>query len=257
MVNDNYIIAVISDIHGNSWALEAVLRDIKQRHIDKIVNLGDSLYGPLDPAGTFEQITDAGIISISGNEDEILFKSSEEYNVIVNFVKNRLTEAQLNWLKELPDLLVIEDEMILFHGSPTEKQRHFLEIPGYGSLSYRSDKEIEQELSRIKQPIVLCGHSHLPDLRRFSNGRIVLNPGSVGLQAFIDDHPEQHYVENGSPHARYSILKKRGQRWLFEKVDVPYDWETASRVALNNGRLDWADWLRTGRVSAEFSCCVS
>jgi 3',5'-cyclic AMP phosphodiesterase CpdA len=45
-------IALISDIHGNSWALDAVLEDINQRGIDQIVNLGDCVYGPLDPAGT-------------------------------------------------------------------------------------------------------------------------------------------------------------------------------------------------------------
>ncbi len=62
-------IAIQSDIHGNSWALEVVLRDLEGRGPDLIVNLGDSLYGPLDPMGTFDIIRSLPIVSIAGNED--------------------------------------------------------------------------------------------------------------------------------------------------------------------------------------------
>ena len=54
-------IAFLSDIHGNSWALKAVLNDIKQRGITEIYDLGDSLYGPLDPKGTFHLLLDWNI----------------------------------------------------------------------------------------------------------------------------------------------------------------------------------------------------
>lgn len=53
-MKDGEKIAVISDIHGNKWALKEVINDIKERNIDTIFNLGDSLYGPLDPVSTYD-----------------------------------------------------------------------------------------------------------------------------------------------------------------------------------------------------------
>lgn len=57
-------IAVISDIHGNSFALEAVKVDIERRRVDRVVNVGDSVFGPLDPAGTADQLLEMDCISI-------------------------------------------------------------------------------------------------------------------------------------------------------------------------------------------------
>ena len=65
-------VAVLSDIHGNRWALAAVLDDIGRRGITRLLNLGDSLYGPLDPAGTAALLLGLDCLSIRGNEDRIL-----------------------------------------------------------------------------------------------------------------------------------------------------------------------------------------
>jgi len=245
----NNDIAVISDIHGNSWALKAVLKDIKNRNIDTIVNLGDCVYGPLDPAGTMRMIMESGMLSVSGNEDEILFDSPNRSKETVNFVKDKLNMEQLDWLRKLPDKICLNDEILLFHGSPVCKREFLLNDICLDELQCRSDREIKLSLQDIDQSIILCGHTHLPDLRRYSSGRIIMNPGSVGLQAYTDDNPVRYFVQNGSPYARYSILKKRDERWIIKKVELYYDWKTASRTALRNGRLDWADWLTTGKVS--------
>ena len=68
----NASIAVLSDIHGNRWALEAVLADIQHRGVDELMNIGDSLYGPLDPAGTAEILLPLNIPTVRGNEDRII-----------------------------------------------------------------------------------------------------------------------------------------------------------------------------------------
>src|SRR5262245_21474129 len=65
--------AVIADVHANTWALEAALEDIRRRGIARIVNLGDCVYGSLDPAGTAERLMDTRIISIAGNQDRDVF----------------------------------------------------------------------------------------------------------------------------------------------------------------------------------------
>jgi hypothetical protein len=80
------------------------------------------------------------------------------------------------------------------------------------------------------------------------SGQMVVNPGSVGLQAFTDDYPVAHAIEAGSPHARYAILSRQRSIWQVEHVAVVYDWKHAAEVAARNGRLDWAQWLKTGRA---------
>jgi hypothetical protein len=79
-------------------------------------------------------------------------------------------------------------------------------------------------------------------------GRLVLNPGSVGLQAYDDAHPHPHVIENGSPHARWALAERASHGWRVELHAVAYDWEAAARRAEANRRPDWADALRTGYV---------
>jgi len=81
---------------------------------------------------------------------------------------------------------------------------------------------------------------------RLSDGRLVVNPGSVGLQAYDDDHPHPHIVENGLPHASYAMLTRRPAGWQVELRRVPYDHDDAARRADEGGRPEWARALRTG-----------
>ena len=73
-----------------------------------------------------------------------------------------------------------------------------------------------------------------------------MNPGSVGLQAYEDTTPWQHYVETGSPHARYAILERHKGTWKAEHRAVPYDWHSAAKTAAGNDRPDWAHAITTG-----------
>jgi hypothetical protein len=76
----------------------------------------------------------------------------------------------------------------------------------------------------------------------------IANPGSVGLQAYDDAHPWPHVVETGSPQARYAIVDDAGGAWRVSLRTADYDFEPAARRAEANGRGDWADALRSGRV---------
>src|SRR5712691_2020292 len=109
-------LAVIADIHGNRWALEAVLQDIDRRGIQQIVNLGDHLTGPLDPAGTADLLIDLGMLSVCGNDDRVLFSPAEELSASQTYTREQLTEAHLHWLRALPDTAVAADELFVCHG---------------------------------------------------------------------------------------------------------------------------------------------
>jgi hypothetical protein len=87
---------------------------------------------------------------------------------------------------------------------------------------------------------------------RLASGLLIVNPGSVGLPAYDDDHPYPHSsfhrIETGSPDARYAIAEKRDGQWLCELVSVHYDHESAAQQADQRDRPDWAHALRTGRM---------
>lgn len=247
---NDFKIAVLSDIHGNSLALKEVLRDIKNRDITNIVNLGDSLYGPLDPAETAELLIEMNITSVSGNEDRILIEETNagHNSPSLQFTKNLLAESHKEWLLSLPLTKVFLDEILLFHGTPSNDHEYLLHKICNGRLTLCDEEEIIKKLKCVEQKIILCGHDHTPNLITLSDGRLILNPGSVGCPAYFDDSAPVHAVETGSPFARYSIISKINSDLFVENIALPYDWNSAAELALQNGRVDWVSWLKYGRT---------
>lgn len=241
-------IAVISDIHGNNLALEAVLQDISRRGIDTIFNLGDSLYGPLDPLGTFKQLIKHKMVHILGNCDRMLLEPVHYSSAsTLQDVKRILTKEHLNWLKQHPTKVVIDD-ILLCHGTPDSDDIYLLEEMTEVGGILKSPTEIMESIQNVEQSVILCGHSHIPRIVYLPNGKLVVNPGSVGLPAYKDDIPIPHKMESGSPNANYTVMKRESNQWLIEQINVPYDWERASKVAIQNNRKDWAKSLRSGRA---------
>lgn len=241
-------IAIISDIHGNNLALKAVLQDITSRGIDKIVNLGDSLFGPLDPLGTYKQLIKYKMVHIMGNCDRILLEPvNNSPQTTLYQIKQVLTEEHLNWIKQLPSSVVIDD-ILLCHGTPDSDEAYLLEEMTEAGGILKSPLEIMESLQHVEQSVILCGHSHIPRIVYLPNGKLIVNPGSVGLPAYKDDLPIPHKMESGSPYANYTIMKKESNQWLIEQINVPYDWEGASKVAIQNNRIDWAKSLISGRA---------
>jgi len=243
-------IAVLSDIHGNILALKAVLEDINKRNIKSILNLGDSLYGPLDPIGTADILIELNIPSICGNEDRVLLVQSDkdlENNPSLSYVLGLIDSKILKWI-EKQQKLVEYDDIILFHGTPENDSEYFIEKVTKNGVKIKSNLELEAQISRFKQNIILCGHSHVPRSIYLQNGKLIINPGSVGLPAYTDFYPYPHNMETYTPYARYSIISKNEIQWWIEDISVPYDWEKAASIARENGRPDWANWLKHGRI---------
>ncbi|OEK09562.1 hypothetical protein A8C32_12730 [Flavivirga aquatica] len=241
-------IAIISDIHANSWALKEVLRDIETKKIDTVLNLGDSLYGPLDPKGTFELLLENNTKSISGNQDRFIIENVHNTTNIstLEYVKSSLGNDSINWLKELPFDLT-HNNIYCCHGNPVNDSISLLERINTDYVGVQTNDEIEITLSNIKENIVVCGHSHLARMVKTKN-KTIINPRSIGLPAYNDDLPIPHKMESLSPHAKYAILKINTNEINVELISVDYDFEAAARAAEKNNRNDWAKWIRTGRV---------
>lgn len=242
-------IAVISDVHGNRWALEAVLDDVDRRAPDGLLDLGDSVYGPLDPGGCAAMLMERRIPSVCGNEDRVILESpAGSDSATLVYTRSCLSSEQRRWLERLPAVANVSSELFCCHGSPERDDEYLLEDVSRRGVALRPAEELTRRLAVVHRPVVLCGHSHFPRTIGLQDGRLIVNPGSVGLPAYRDAVPVPHAMETGSPHARYAILEKSGAGWRVELVSVPYDWEAASLAAAANGRADWAEWLRTGRA---------
>lgn len=243
-------IAVISDIHGNSCALQAVLKDLEKQQIETVLNLGDSLYGPLNPEETFKLIAGHNMISISGNQDRFILETGEkrgELNPTLAFVLNSLPEEALDWLKTLEPNKVWR-YMYLCHGNFEQDDTPLIEKFENRKVVHKSQSELEDETKNVKQDIILCGHTHVPKVLKLSaSGKCMINPGSVGLAAYDDETPFYHRMESGSPLTKYVVIElERSQVVSITQRHIKYDHEQAAQQAEKNGRSDWARWIRTG-----------
>lgn len=239
--------ATVSDIHGNLPALEAVIDDIGARGVARVVNLGDSLSGPLWPVETAERLMALGWPTLAGNhERQLLTLSQQEMGQTDAATAARLTAPILDWMRSLPSSLDLGDDVLLCHGTPASDRTYWLHKGRRGAMREASEDEIAGDATR--HALALCGHTHLPRRVSLADGRQVANPGSVGLPAYEDDLPSYHVVETGTPHARYLIAEQREGRWVVELHAVAYEHELSARRAEANGRPSWAHALRTGRV---------
>ena len=244
------IFAAIADVHGNCAALEAVLADIHGQGITDIVNLGDCLSGPLEAGRTADLLGLLNAPTVRGNHDRYLIENPA--NAMPSWevhAFSQLASRHLQWLKTLPFSLVYRDEAFLCHATPQSDSIYWLEqVSSEGHIFLKSLEEIEALAEGVEQSLILCGHSHIPRAVQLSDGRLIVNPGSVGCPAYSDDLPYAHKVETGHALASYAILEKTGSGWVPQFRTVPYDHMAMSRLAIDNGRGDWGVALATGRA---------
>jgi predicted phosphodiesterase len=246
---DDGRLAVLADIHGSVWALEAVLADIQRREIAAVVVLGDSLYGQIEPAATADVLMERALPSLCGNSDRILYEPAfPSPSPTLEYTRAALAERHLAWLRTRPATRTLLDEVLLCHGTPDSDETYLLEEPTpFGSV-LREPAAFAASLRAVAASVVYCAHSHVPCVVVVLGGPVIVNPGSVGAPASTEDVPFPYPMESGSPHARYAILARdqsdataAGERSprRAEVVAVPYPWEKAAAVARAHGRPDW------------------
>ncbi|QKS71143.1 metallophosphoesterase family protein [Paenalkalicoccus suaedae] len=180
-------IAVISDIHGNMHALQAVLADIKSQYIDEIVVLGDLAFRGPHPNECVDLVKKHARYVIKGNADEWAVRGIHEGEVPEHvldgmrteqaFTHSQLTEENLTYLHSLPETLELpltnKKQLFVFHATPDSL---FEVVPSDAS----NEKLLKLIASNERANLFAYGHIHVAHQRTI-NGKLVFNTGSVGL----------------------------------------------------------------------------
>jgi predicted phosphodiesterase len=242
--------AAIADVHGNHLALEAVLADIRAQGVSEIVNLGDMASGPLDARRTMDALMALDAVHVLGNHDRWLIdRPVEKMGSWERPAYAQLDSSHLDWLRTVPMTRVYRDQAFLCHATPADDNVYWLEaVKPDGSVTMAPLEVIEKEAVGISQSLILCGHTHVARAVRLGDGRLVVNPGSVGGPGFSYNVPYPHMIEAGTPDARYAILELRSESWSVTFRHVPYDNEAMAALARRNGDAEFASALATGWV---------
>jgi predicted phosphodiesterase len=241
-------IAVIADVHGNAVALKAVLAHIRASAPDQIVNLGDLVSGPFDPAQSADLQVALECLTIAGNHERQLLEGG--MGISDAFAKPLLTKSHFDWIASLPKSLALADgQVFACHGSPAGGDLEYLledVRSGYPILD-TEDAIVARLKGMGNASVVLCGHTHIPRIVA-ARGVLIVNPGSVGMPGYRDNCPTPHVMEAGAPHARYAFLERLADGWTAEPRAVPYNFEEAALQAERAGRDAVAFSIRTGRM---------
>ncbi|MFC3625567.1 metallophosphoesterase family protein [Vogesella amnigena] len=240
--------AVLSDIHGNLPALQAVLADMHARGVQHALNLGDILSGPLWPTETADLLMGLNLPTVAGNhERQLLACQQRPGGPSDQYAYEQTSPLQRAWLASLPRALQLGDVQ-LTHGTPHSDLQYLLDDIAAANLVPASTATVAGRLGPSAATLVLCGHSHMPRILQLPGGPLLLNPGSVGLPAYEDHDGGYHRVQTGVPHASYAIVERVAGGWQLQLLRIVYDWSLAAQQALRNGRPDWAAWLQSGMV---------
>ena len=235
-------VAVISDIHGNRLALEAVLDDIARRGVDATFNLGDLVSGPLEPNWVADILMDLDVPTVRGNHERMLIDNPpERLGPVDRFAQEQKESRHRGWINSLPASMSLLDDVFLCHGTPTSDDETWLDNFWDGRTVVTPDEAtVAAKAEGFDYPVLLCGHTHIPRAVRLRDGRLIVNPGAVGIQ-----------FNHGSPDARYATIERRDGKYYPSLHAVPYDHFAAARQAEANGFPRWREALVTGWVGAE------
>jgi predicted phosphodiesterase len=227
-----------------------VLADIKSRGIKDIINLGDHFFGALEPEAVAGILRKNPMLCISGNTDrEILQSTDTDFTKEgMDRVKADLSHESTAWLRTLPKTTTHDGLFFVCHGTPESDDEYLLEKVTANGVFVHNDEDLIECTKHIKERIILCGHSHVNRVIYLSNDKIILNPGSVGLPAYLGNGEYRFAMESNTPHAKYAIVHAGGGNINIEQVLCTYNWRQASEATRKNGNDKWANFLLYGRM---------
>ena len=239
-------LAVLADVHGNLHALEAVLNDVYKHDVDGFIVAGDLTGGP-QSQDVVDRLRSLNAHTIRGNREEYLlafdsgtapahWHSSAQWAVL-RWEYGHLNRTTLDWITSLPGQRVWTSgsaaPMRIVHGSPQsaseslypdDKADFDVFLEAAFPVPDRDPTRLKALLALLVEPVLVCAHTHIP-WKQVQNGRLVVNPGSVGAPL------------NGDIRAQYALLDWQGGRWVANHRAVPYDLDRVRKAFRDSGFL--------------------
>ena len=242
-------VAILSDVHGNLEALNAVRAALKKERPDHVVIAGDHVLNGPDPAGVVDALRDmeaSGATIVQGNTDVAVadFDYSaanpsfndgvpDIFRAAAEWAHDALGDERVAWLRRLPSerRLMLDDTMLLAcHASPGSQTQGF---------DMQLDPSVVYErLSRTDARLICCGHTHLPEIRDFG-WKMIINAGSVG------------YIFDGEPTASWALVEVDGDEVTAEIRRTEFDtMAVANAISARGlaGDVYRAATVRTGKL---------
>lgn len=224
-------IAVVSDIHGNLTALEAVIADLRKEAPDLVLQGGDLAYGGCHAAEVMDRVAELGWPGVLGNTDEVLWDTEPLIYMLETAPKLRsllrmiqqcargtrdlVGESRLQVLRRMPLELRYEN-MVLLHASPGNLWKSPMESA--------DEEALERVYGALRVKTVVYGHIHKPFVRHL-RAFTVCNSGSVGMPY------------DGDPRASYLILD--GERAEIRRVEYDVSKEVDRLLKSNYPFKEW------------------
>jgi putative phosphoesterase len=200
-------IAVLSDIHGNLLALDAVMTDVEAQHPDEVWCGGDLAWGGPWASDCIARVRDAGWPTVRGNTDvwiagdpQTIEDESQRAEMRALAAQHDISEDDAAWLIDLPLGHAAPGSILLVHGTP--------QSPFEAPMPDAPSGEFAPYLGEAA--IIVYGHVHKAFVRRLSDGTIVCNPGSVGFPQDAET-------------ASYLLIDLEGPEWVLRIRRVPFD----------------------------------
>lgn len=214
-------IAVLSDVHGNAAALEAVRREVRASAPDAVLVAGDLVMNGPEPGAALDGIRELeaeGALVVQGNTDIAVADFDyaaafpwftdgppDAFRSAAEWAHDALDDGQIDWLRRLPAerRLWVDDTLVLLtHASPGSQ------TAGFDAALDAS--VVLERLSGTDARVICCGHTHLPEVRDFGWKQIV-NDGSAG------------WVFDGDPTASWALVEIVGEEVRAEIKRTPFD----------------------------------
>lgn len=230
------MLAILSDIHGNLPALEAVIADAAAHGCTRYISLGDVAGYYAEPGACIDLLRDLGAPNVLGNHDSYITLDencprSRVVTQIINFQKTLLSKEQVDWLKG-SHAFIRDDDRLFVHGGPDDPRDQYLYT-------------IKRDSIPADVRLLFSGHTHVQVLADFGDKRYC-NPGSVGQP------------RDGNSHAAYAILDNDDIQLRRVAYDIdrtahamknagfePFCYENLYKGAQIGGRVDSVTILHT------------
>ena len=220
------MIAVLSDIHGNLWALEAVLAELDRLRPERVVVGGDLALGGPKPAECVALVRRRGYPAIRGNTDEWITRKPASVTDGITWCAARLSEEDRQFVAGLPFLWrqgAEGGDLVVVHATPWSIGDVVREDAPASTVS--------RVFSEASAAAVVFGHIHTPFVRETADGLLV-NSGSAGLSF------------DGDWRASFALLERVRARWIATIHRVPYDRDAALAVGRGTDNPEAPRWAR-------------